>query len=70
MVHEFENKGEWMLPGRIDPDERHETLVIVVEATACQCFLVQPLWGRFSEQGPLWEHLALTKYTGKQLDEE
>ena len=70
MVHEFENEAEWVLPGRIDPDERHETFVIVVEETACQCFLVQPLQGRFSEQGSLGEQLTLTKQTDKQLDEE
>ena len=70
MVHEFENEGEWVLPGRIDPDERYESLVIVVEVTACQCFLVQPLRGRFSEQGSLGEHLTITKQTDKQLEEE
>jgi len=42
-AHEVENEGEWVFPGGINPNERHETLVIVAEATVCQHFVVQSL---------------------------
>lgn len=43
LIHEFENEGEWALPGGIYPGEWHENIVTVGEATACQRFLEQPL---------------------------
>lgn len=54
MVHKFENEAKRVFPSRIDPNERHEILVVVVEATVYQCFLVQPLRVTFSEQNSSW----------------
>jgi len=50
MIHERENEGEWVLPGSINANERHEGLAIIVEAAACQRFLVQPLQITFGKR--------------------
>ena len=53
VIYEPEDEGERVLPGGINPDEWHENLVIVTEATACQRFLEQPLRVTFSKQNTL-----------------
>ena len=52
-IHKFENEGKRVFPSGINPNERYETLGVVIEATACQGFLVQPLSVTFSEQNTL-----------------
>ena len=53
VTHEFENQGKWVFLGRINPDKRHENVVIIVEVTACQRFLEQPLQVTLSKQNTL-----------------
>ena len=50
LIHEFENEGKRVLPGGINPGERHENIVTVSEATARQRFLEKPLRVTFSKQ--------------------
>ena len=50
MVHKFKDKGERVLRGGVDPNERGDAAIVVVEATVYQCFLVQPLLGPFNKQ--------------------
>lgn len=33
MVHKFKDKGEWVLRGGVNPNERGDASIIVVEAT-------------------------------------
>ena len=54
MIHKFENEGKRVPLGGIYAEKRHENLVIVAEATACQRFLEQPLQVTFSKQSTLW----------------
>ena len=41
MIHELKNESQWVLGGARNPDGRDN--VLVIEATACQCFFVEPL---------------------------
>ena len=52
-IHKFENEGKRMFRSGINPNERYETPGILVETTARQDFLVQPLPVTFSEQNTL-----------------
>ena len=50
LIHEFEDEGERVLMGGINPGERQENIVAVGEATVCQRLLEQPLRIPFSKQ--------------------
>jgi len=41
IIHEFEDEGQRMLGGGVHSDKLRN--VPVLETTACQCFLVEPL---------------------------
>jgi len=60
MIHELENEGKRVILSRINPNEWHETLV-VVEKAACQCFFIEPLQVTSCEQIALRYYSSLTE---------
>lgn len=49
MVHEFKNKGEWVITSGIQSDKRYH-IFVAGKTSARRCFFVQPLQAAISER--------------------